>query len=266
MPEATFCRPNGQLCCFACCPPIRPQGYEHVDHKGTLVREFSRNREDFLAGKMPSKEIVGYSCPGLGFLDSKGKTVGCLYHPAQNQGEDLRAVTGYQEKCARETCPSCRTFARITPKAQDILIAMCRGMDSFTYSSFSLNPVMRLLAFGPRVAEEVTLLVTRRDELEEWLWLSEAPPAWGHFLAELSETHSPEVYLRPDLTSHAAELVSELRRGIMPLSPLSGGESLARLCDEWEARFWRETTGQEKTRQHELSRWRDVLSRVVNRG
>jgi hypothetical protein len=98
--------------------------------------------------------------------------------PARNDGKDLRHATGYQEKCSRETCAACRAFAQLTPKAQDILIGMCQGMDSFSYSSFSLNPVMRLLAFGPAVAEDATLLVSKRDELEDWLWLSEAPPAW----------------------------------------------------------------------------------------
>jgi hypothetical protein len=81
MPERTLCRPNDELSCFACCPPIRPADYEHVDYKGSLKRQFSQNREDFLAGEMPDKPIVGYSCPGLGFFGLPGQNVGCLYHP-----------------------------------------------------------------------------------------------------------------------------------------------------------------------------------------
>ncbi len=218
-----------------------------------------------MAGELPAKPIVGFSCPGLGFLDSRGKNVGCLYHPAQNQGKDLRTATGFQEKCARETCPACRAFDQLSPQARDLLVNLCRGMDSFRYSSMSRNPVMRLLAFGPGVAEQAALLVRERKELEEWLWLYEAPPAWGHLLERISEAKSPREFLRKDLTSHMADLVSELRRSIMPLSPLGGGEPIHRLCGEWEARFWREVTGQEKASRSGLTRWREALKRIVSK-
>jgi hypothetical protein len=43
----------------------------------------------------------------LGFLDSEERKVGCLLHPAQNTGLDLRSVSFYgQELCAGHICPS----------------------------------------------------------------------------------------------------------------------------------------------------------------
>jgi hypothetical protein len=254
-----LCRPSDDLCCCACCPPIRPEDYEHVDYRSSLSGEFSRNREDFLKGKMPEKPIVGHSCPGLGFLDKHGKLAGCLYHPSQNQGEDLRHVTGYQEKCSRESCPQTRAFELLSLSAQDHLVGLCQGMDSFAYSSQSLNPVRRLLGFGPQVAEAAAELRVELDELESWLWMREALPAWGHLLGCMIKEHGPEVLREADLTSRLADMVSSLRKAIMPLSPFGGGEPWLKHMDEWEARFWKSVTALDKVKPSSLAKWREAL-------
>ena len=51
-------------------------------------------------------EVI-YCCEYLGFLDKEEKKVGCLLHPEQNSGLDLRACSFYgQELCAGHFCPS----------------------------------------------------------------------------------------------------------------------------------------------------------------
>jgi hypothetical protein len=258
-----LCRPNQELCCCACCPPIRPPDYEHLDYRSSLKGEFSRNRADYLKGRLPQKPIVGHSCPGLGFLDGKGKLVGCLYHPAGNQGKDLREATGYQEKCSRESCPAARGFELLSCDAQDSLMELCRGMDSFVYSSKSSNPVMRLLEFGPEVAEAAAQLGASLDDLDSWLWLREALPAWGYLLGKLIKKHGPQVLQDSALTSKLADLVSDLRRGLMPISSFGGGDPWLDHMDEWEARFWKCITGLDKVKTGSLKKWREALTVIT---
>jgi hypothetical protein len=51
-------------------------------------------------------EVI-YCCEYLGFLDEGEKKVGCLLHPIQNGGEDLRDVSFYgKELCDGHFCPS----------------------------------------------------------------------------------------------------------------------------------------------------------------
>jgi hypothetical protein len=51
-------------------------------------------------------EVI-YCCEYLGFLDDEEKKVGCLVHPIQNQGVDMRSVSFYgQDVCAGHLCPS----------------------------------------------------------------------------------------------------------------------------------------------------------------
>jgi hypothetical protein len=57
----------------------------------------------------PQEKIyeVIYCCEYLGFLDDNEKKVGCLLHPIQNGGEDLRDVSFYgKELCDGHFCPS----------------------------------------------------------------------------------------------------------------------------------------------------------------
>ena len=50
---------------------------------------------------------VIYCCEYLGFLDGGEKKVGCLLHPCQNDGVDLRALSFYgRELCEGHLCPS----------------------------------------------------------------------------------------------------------------------------------------------------------------
>ena len=183
----SLCSPGGGLSCFACCPPIRPAGYEHADHRASLRRLFSEARQEHLAGR-PVRPMQGFVCPGLGFLDRQGRQVGCLYHPARHQGQDLRQATGYQEKCARESCPQARAFAQLAPSQRQALVELCAGLDAFAFSSRRLNPVMGLLAFGPGVAgAALGLGLNGLAELAVWTWLNGCPPAWGFWLGRCDQ-------------------------------------------------------------------------------
>lgn len=255
----SLCMPAPNLSCFACCPPIRPAGYEHLADRGSWRRMFSENRASFMAGHLPDHVQIGFSCPGLGFLDAAGSQVGCLLHPARNQGRDLREPTGYRDKCDRESCPQSRAYAAMPADARAALMALCAGMDPFTFSSRARNPVMRLLAFGPEVANAAAIIsLYNIDALAAWAWLPEADPAHGWLLARLLEKRGPDLLTEPHLAELLRNTASDIAKRLGPSPPLEQGQLLFELCDEWEARFWRTLSGRHKARQAELERWRSL--------
>lgn len=261
-----LCSPGGGLSCFACCPPIRPAGYDHADHRPSLRRLFSEARQDYLAGR-PPRPVQGFVCWGLGFLDAKGRQVGCLYHPARHGGVDLRLATGYQPKCARESCPPAQAFAQLPPPARQALVGLATGLDAFAFSSPRHNPLMRLLAFGPAVADAaLSLPLAGRGELAAWAWPTEAPPAWGWLLGRRLEGEGPGLLRVPGLHAQLARAVEALTRQVGPVPPLRQGQPLGQLCDQWEARFWRGVSGRARASQDDLERWRGLAAKAVAGG
>lgn len=261
-----LCSPGGGLTCFACCPPIRPAGYDHLTYHRSLRRLFSEARQDFLAGR-PARPILGFSCPGLGFLDAAGRQVGCLYHPSRHGGQDLRLATGYQPKCARESCPQARAFALLEEPARRRLLGLCADMDAFAFSSDKANPARRLLALGPVVAAAgLSLPLTGLEELAGWSWLQETPPAWGWLLGQWVERQGPEVLRQEGLASVLATRVERITLALGPAPPLADGQPLSRMCDEWEARFWRRASGRRRLRPGTLERWRQAAGLVLESG
>ncbi len=260
----SLCSPGQGLSCFACCPPIRPPGYDHAAHRGSLTRLLSENTAAIKRGELPQGEMTGYWCPGLGFLDSRGHRVGCLLHPALNQGQDRRGPTGYREKCARESCAPARAFAALSPGAQSVLIDLCAGMDSFTFSSPTHNPVMRLLAFGPTVAGAVAGLgPASLEELRAWSWLDEIEPARGWLLGQAQAVWGGEALRDPGLAGRIADLHQRVAAGLGPAPPHDAGEPLAALCDEWQARYWRAASGRRRARPAEVERWKVLVQAVL---
>jgi hypothetical protein len=62
---------------------------------------------------MSKRYEVIYCCEYLGFLDAGERRVGCLLHPAQNGGADLRGVSFYgRELCEGHFCPSYHYLSR----------------------------------------------------------------------------------------------------------------------------------------------------------
>lgn len=260
-----LCSPTPELSCFACCPPIRPPGYDHLDHRASLTRLLSENRAAYLAGQTPQKEITGYWCPGLGFLDAAGRRVGCLLHPAVNQGSDLRGPTGYRDKCARESCIEARAFERLDQGQQERLMGLCAGMDPFVFSSRRANPVMRLLGMGPEVAGAVTGLEgLSLEEMDGWAWLGAMDPALGWLLARLVERSGAGLLRAPDVAGRLERFAGRLRQAMGPRPPMDQGQPLHQLMDDqWQARFWRQLTGRQRAATAELAAWRRALEALT---
>ena len=259
----TLCSPGHGLACFACCPPIRPPGYDHLPWKSSLRRLFIDTTAAVRAGRLPDKVMLGFWCQGLGFLDPKGRTIGCLLHPAQNNGQDLRGPTGYQEKCARESCAQSRAFAVLEPETANKLAGLCRGMDSFAFSSGG-NPLMRLLAFGPVVAAAVFELKPEDlGKLKALPWLDGLEPGHGWLLGCLTQTHGPSLLEQSGTSGRVQELAQNLAKRIGPPPPLNSGEPLRTLCDEWEARFWKAVSHRLRARPAELGAWRGFAEDLI---
>lgn len=262
--SATLCSPGKGLSCFACCPPIRPPGYEHIQYRSSLIRQLSENRAEFLSGHLPSKPVIGFFCPGLGFLDSKGRQAGCLLHPLRNQGRDLRELTGYRDKCARETCPPFRAFAALEAGQRDALLELCQGMDCFTFSSREQNPLMRLLAFGPQTsARSAELGLADLEELASLEWLDALSPWSGWFLGLACQRQGGELLRKKGLAVDMRSVLARLSAGLGGGAPLDNGRPLVKLCDEWEAAFWLGLLGRKRARADEFKKWRKSLESAL---
>jgi len=149
----SLCAPTPELSCFGCCPPIRPSHYDPLAYASSLRREFSDNRRRFLDEGPRYRPIIGFHCWALGYLDEWGRRVGCLLHPCQNGGEDLRSLIDYGEKCRRESCLSSRMFGLLPREGQQFWLSLVRGLSAFYYSSRRSNPLFHLVLWGPSVLE-----------------------------------------------------------------------------------------------------------------
>lgn len=116
-----FCQPDEQKSCGACCglynyadssfDSLRPRLRARTERFRQLVKVSGDIeyyiRKTFAAEDFTPRYEVIYCCEFLGFLDELEKKVGCLLHPEQNSGLDLRAGSFYgQEICAGHICPS----------------------------------------------------------------------------------------------------------------------------------------------------------------
>jgi hypothetical protein len=145
---STLCFPDGLKSCFACCPPIRPAGYEHATYKNIIRRILRENTASFVREDRATISIRGFSCWALGYLDRDCRLPGCLLHPFQNDGIDLRYRVDYGEKCQRESCQEARTFAKLPSDVKAAWIHLADGLDSFSYSSRSTNLLFRMMNWG----------------------------------------------------------------------------------------------------------------------
>jgi hypothetical protein len=111
---------------FRLLPPIRPVGYEHIRHKNIIERMLRENTLAFNKEDRGLSPITGFSCWALGYLDEEYRRIGCLLHPFQNDGVDLRYRVDYGSKCCRESCPESKTFSDLDPCAKEFLAPPCR--------------------------------------------------------------------------------------------------------------------------------------------
>jgi hypothetical protein len=107
--------------------------------------------------------ITGFSCWALGYLDpavpqdgcSRYGLIGCLLHPARNDGLDLRYRVDYGDKCKRESCQEAAVFDKLGADAQRFWLGLSTGLDAFAYSSRTLNPLFRVLGWGDEVLNRI---------------------------------------------------------------------------------------------------------------
>ena len=116
-----LCQPDKGKSCGACCGL-----YNYVDSSRSSLALRLRSRterfhkivknpgdvERYASQTLAAEDFkkryeVIHCCEYLGFLDKDEKKVGCLLHPEQNSGSDMRDVSFYgQELCAGHLCPS----------------------------------------------------------------------------------------------------------------------------------------------------------------
>ena len=151
----TLCFPDAEKTCFACCPPIRPAGYEHGDYESIVKRILRENTRSFAEKGTGVIPITGFSCWALGYLDEDCRQVGCLLHPARNDGADLRYRVDYGEKCRRETCPEAKVFLQLDIPERRFWLRPAEGLNSFSYSSKKSNPLFSMLGWGAETLKRI---------------------------------------------------------------------------------------------------------------
>lgn len=190
----TLCFPDREKTCFACCPPIRAAGYEHIQYKGMVQRVLRENTAAFRAEERGIRPITGFSCWALGYLDADFRLVGCLLHPARHNGLDLRFRIDFGDKCRRETCPEARIFEQLDPNAQAFWLHLADGLDAFSYSSRKENPLFHYLNWGPKILQGIAraepgVVPSPESILEAFPFLETqySPRAFAYPLARLVE-------------------------------------------------------------------------------
>ena len=129
-PESPFvhlCQPDASKSCGACCGLYnyadsgREALAERLRRRTRHFRETVRGPEDLprFSEAVKTREDgrkryeVIHCCEYVGFLDGQEKTVGCLLHPMQNAGRDMRDVSFYgRELCDGHFCPSYSYISR----------------------------------------------------------------------------------------------------------------------------------------------------------
>lgn len=117
----TLCHPDALKSCGACCGL-----YNWVDHSRERISRLMHERTDaFVSGMRrgrPIRDIKAllasvdtpdklfgpiYNCPFIGFIDEARRRVGCMIHPVNNDGRELRDISLYgAEICNGHECPS----------------------------------------------------------------------------------------------------------------------------------------------------------------
>ena len=215
----TLCFPDGETSCFACCPPIRPAGYEHGRYETMVKRVLRENTRAYRAEEREVRPITGFSCWALGYLDPDCRLVGCLLHPARHGGEDLRFRVDFGEKCRRETCPEADVFDRLEPEARAFWLRLADGLDAFAYSSRLRNPLFRFLNWGPTVLRRIQRDAQGREPCHSAASLERAYPILASPLAPRGWAYPVERLCALGGTGllRKAETAGSLERGLRSL-------------------------------------------------
>ncbi len=131
-----LCQPDPGKSCGACCGLYN---YADSTRDSLSARLRARTRRFLRTGRSPEElhafsswvaenedpakryEVI-YCCEFLGFLDDGERRVGCLLHPAGNNGSDLREISFYgRELCHGHLCPS---YTYLAGTEKEVLIAV----------------------------------------------------------------------------------------------------------------------------------------------
>lgn len=122
-----LCQPDSDKSCGACCglynyaDSTKDSLIKRLRNRTQIFRETVTDASDLKVFSDWIKKIesdeklyeVIYCCEYLGFLDDEEKRVGCLLHPLQNNGMDMREVSFYgKELCDGHFCPSYHFISR----------------------------------------------------------------------------------------------------------------------------------------------------------
>jgi hypothetical protein len=91
----------------------------------------------------------------MGYLDPAFRQPGCLLHPSQNNGDDLRYRIDYGTKCLRETCNEAKVFERLNEDQKYFWLRLADGLDSFEYSSRKTNILFNITGWGEKVLSSI---------------------------------------------------------------------------------------------------------------
>ncbi len=136
----SLCHPDENKSCGACCGL-----YNWEDNsRETLTELMVKRREvylragggrgnpvdlDAMVSELDGIDTPGvlfdviHNCPFVGFVDDGGKRVGCMIHPSNNGGVDLRDASLYgAELCGGHECPSYRALTEREMRAVSVVI------------------------------------------------------------------------------------------------------------------------------------------------
>jgi len=228
---ATLCAPDQNKSCFACCPPIRPPRYEHLQYASEIKRILRENTASLRRNDRSLSPITGFSCWALGYLDDGFKRIGCLLHPSQHNGEDLRFRVDYGDKCSRESCVEAAIFAQLSPEAKCFWLRLTEGLDSFSYSSRSLNPLFHILGWGAPVLNFVAKAEKEEESagnsiLDTYSFFKTTlfPRANAYLLRLLLDSANPELLTNEGFRGQFEEMSRRLSREL-PLKALGSSSA-----------------------------------------
>lgn len=159
-----LCQPDADKSCGACCGlynyadstkeslVTRLRKRTDLFHKIAMspdgLREFS---EAVACSEDQAKRYeVIYCCEYLGFLDDRGKKVGCLIHPEKSNGIDLRDVSFYGKTlCAGHLCPS---YHYLTNAEQ---LALINSMDDWYLYGLCVTDIDLVKSYFRIISERV---------------------------------------------------------------------------------------------------------------
>lgn len=201
---SSLCFPDGSKSCFACCPPIRPAGYDHLDYKNIIKRTLLENTAGYVPEERTVRPVTGFNCWAMGYLDPEFRQPGCLLHPSQNDGEDLRFRIDYGSKCLRETCNEAKVFEMLNDDHKKFWLGLTDGMDSFEYSSRKTNILFNMLGWGNKVLailadKEAGRFLDRMNFLKSYPFFENglSPKGYAYMLTYIVNETGAEILNKP---------------------------------------------------------------------